>query len=364
MFQIIKRDNLTKARVGKIETAHGFFETPSLFIKTKKNQIKFIQPEEYKSLKIQSIEADAYIIFELIGEEGLASTNGIFDILKYKCPVITSSGSEYLFSLKFKINNSGINFENLQKGVEDYFDAELSIKIQQELQSDIISAFHIPILPQYNYEKAKILFENSLNWQMRSLEAKNSNQEIYGIIDCGKFEDLIEQNTKFLSKLSFDGFQIGNRLNHLDFNSLKNIISKMNQNLEEEKPKHFSEFVSLEEIFFLVESGMDTFSFYPDFWSKKGIAWNNSGKINLKEKLDTLILNSPIEEFCNCPVCSAEIKIKDLIDLLNKKSNDFYRFLNVHNIYFLNNLMELIRESISNGEFQKLKEYFLKTKML
>jgi len=36
MFQIIKRDNLTKARVGKIETAHGFLKHPLYLLKLKK----------------------------------------------------------------------------------------------------------------------------------------------------------------------------------------------------------------------------------------------------------------------------------------------------------------------------------------
>jgi queuine tRNA-ribosyltransferase len=363
MFQILKEDNLSKARVGKIETANGLIETPAIFIKAKKNKVRFIKSKELKNLKVQALEIDAYEIFEMLGEEGLNSITDVFDILKYRGPIISLSGAEHLFKLKeLEIINSGINFEKKEKGIKDYFDSEISIKIQKELKSNIITAFYFPILENENHEKAINILENSIKWQLRSLEAisPKSDEKIYGVINLNNFDDLILKNSEILAKLPFDAFRIDNYFYNIKNENFQNIIQKVFEILPSQKPRHLNKIRSLKDIFLAVENGIDTLSFSPNLWSKNGILYAENQKIDLKNK-NYENADLILDPNCLCPVCSSSISLDEIKNLFLKNDKKAFQYINEHNIYFLNNLMNLIRESILNGEFQKLKEYFLKT---
>ena len=77
------------ARIGKLTTPHGSFETPS-FIPVIHPVKQQISPSFLKSLGFECIITNAYIAFKFYGEK--AEKQGIHQIVNFDGPIMTDSG--------------------------------------------------------------------------------------------------------------------------------------------------------------------------------------------------------------------------------------------------------------------------------
>ena len=77
------------ARIGKLSTPHGSFETPA-FVPVIHPVKQQITPNFLKSLGFECIITNAYITFKHYGDE--ARKQGIHDIVNFDGPIMTDSG--------------------------------------------------------------------------------------------------------------------------------------------------------------------------------------------------------------------------------------------------------------------------------
>ena len=114
------------------------------------------------------------------------------------------------------------------------------------------------------------------------------------------------------------------------------------------------------DIWSLVKSGIDTFDCVsPTRLARHGTALvrGKVGKINIKNKCFTEIL-SPIDKNCNCTTCS-NYSLAYIHHLFKAGELLGLQLITSHNIYFMNNLKEIIRNSIENNNFDNAeKEWF------
>ncbi|MGC8775948.1 MAG: tRNA-guanine transglycosylase [Minisyncoccia bacterium] len=376
MLEIIYKDQKTAARCGKIETAKGIIETPAFILKTH-NILKPLEEEKLKEINTQIIKTDAYEIWKILSDEGINFSTGIYDILKWHGPIMTDSGSLEIIKIKLidqknnilNISNSGIHFKDHRQGIEDYFDAETSLKIQEELNPDIITAFDLPNDFYFTSNKNSTLNENknqaletlekSQKWQIRFLEAKTSTKQVYGVLGGGIFNDLIELSSQFLKKFNFDGIIILNTLQKPELKEILKIIDLVNKNTYEIQIKHIKNIESIKELFEVIKKGIDVFETdLPYKNSKNGLAWSLNKIINLNEPKYSND-NSILDEFCECPICKEGITKKEIYWQLNLKDKKAFTNLLIHNIYFINNLTKNIQEAIKNNELKKLEKFYL-----
>lgn len=130
--------------------------------------------------------------------------------------------------------------------------------------------------------------------------------------------------------------------------------------LPNDKPRHFLGIGLIRDVFESVERGIDTFDcVVPTREARHGSIWTGEGRFDVtkgKYKND----NTSLEDGCCCPVCgSGGLKKRDIHSLF--KAGDLLagRMATIHNVFFFNDLMRKIRESIKKGEFSKFKESFL-----
>ncbi|GIW65321.1 MAG: queuine tRNA-ribosyltransferase [Candidatus Parcubacteria bacterium] len=366
MIELIKKDLKTNARVGKIETAKGIIETPAFVLKTH-NLLSPIDSINLKKINTQILKTNAYEIWKNISDEGINFSTGIYNLLNWHGPIMTDSGSIEILKIKkadeknniLEISNSGINFKDKNKGIEKYFDAEESLKIQEELEPDIITAFDLPLNLKEDENEVLKKTEISHNWQIRFLEAKSSIQQILGVLGGGTFLNLVELSAKFLEKLNFDGIVINNFENKLELEKLIKIIEILNQNIHPSRIKHIKNIESIKELFAVIKQGVDTFeSNLPYKNAKSGILMTDFGNLNLTNT-NYENDNSNLDETCACPICLTGITKKDLYYQLKTKNKHGFINLLTHNIYFFNNLMGNIRAAIQNNELEKLEKFYL-----
>ncbi|MEK7093803.1 MAG: tRNA guanosine(34) transglycosylase Tgt [Patescibacteria group bacterium] len=385
MFKILKESSRSNARLGVIETPHGIIETPAYTIVGTHAEVRCLTPLDLEATKTQLIIANTYHLWRELGDEGLASYPGLHEAMGWSHPIMTDSGGFQVFSLgvareqgigKVKKLNETVNWpgDNLvrvtdsgvyfmEDGEEQYLDAELSMRIQEQLGADIIVAFDEPTSPLHDHEYTKQSLIRTHRWAERSLEAKVSKQLIYGVIQGGAFPDLRKESAEFIGALPFDGFAIGGAFGDSFGSKKTQMLTELESSipyLPKDRPRHLLGIGRVEDLFLGVEAGIDTFDcVIPTREARHGSVWTRQGRFDLKKSIfeDD---DRPLDEACDCPVClSGDVNRHTLRKLFKDKNPRAGELATVHNVYFFNNLMAEIREAIKNDSLGELKKQYL-----
>lgn len=389
-FEVLTTDPHSRARRGRMETPHGAVETPSYVIVGTHAEVRTLRPEDLSRAKIQMIIANTYHLWRDLGDDGLHSYPGIHEAMRWKGPVMTDSGGFQVFSYGFlrefgmrmgkkkediekgpvaenlvRITDAGVHFKPDGEGSEEaYLDAELSMLIQEELGADIVVAFDEPTSPAADYDYTKSAMERTHAWAERSLEAHASEQKIYGVVQGGNFEDLRAASAKHIAGLGFDGFAIGSTYGE-GYGGTRADTKRMLEwtipHLPDGKPRHLFGVGRIEDLFEGVEAGIDTFDcVIPTREARHGRLWTSEGHFDIT-KGKYADDDSAIDALCGCPTCIEEGATRaSLHRMFKDKHPDAARFATIHNVFFFNNLMSEIRDSISEGRFGAFKENYLK----
>lgn len=187
-FELLKKEAKTGARLGKI-TYHGQeYETPMFMPVGTQATVKTLSPEEVKDTKAGIILANTYHLWLRPGDEIVKKAGGLHKFMNYDGPILTDSGGFQVFSLaKPKdITEEGVHFKNQYNGDKLFLTPEKSIKIQENLGSDIVMSFDEcpPASASYDYLKQSV--ERTLRWAKRGKDVfKGENQLLFGIVQGG-----------------------------------------------------------------------------------------------------------------------------------------------------------------------------------
>ena len=361
-YELIKNDN--KARLGKIHTNHGTFDTPMFMPVGTLANVKTLTPEQVSETKAGIILSNTYHLWLRPGEDVIKKAGGLHKFMNYNGPILTDSGGFQVFSLaknkKKDITEEGVHFKSHIDGKNLLLTPELSIEIQNKLDSDIAMSFDEcpPASADYNYLKNSV--ERTLRWAKRGKEAfNNPNQSLFGIIQGGPIEDLRKYSAIETVKMDFDGYAVGGVAN--DGESKEDMYKAIDYSIPyipENKPRYLMGIGEPIDILEAIERGIDMFDcVLPTRLARHGNAFTRNGKINIKNskyKEDF----TPIEQDCDCYTCKNYTKsyIKHLINCEESLGGTL---LSIHNIRFLIKLTEEIRESIKENKFKEYKENFI-----
>src|SRR5262245_8507541 len=144
-FSISARCGL--ARAGRIETAHGAFETPAFMPCGTKAAVKGLEPRELRDAGIEILLCNTYHLALRPGEATVASQGGLQKFMGWNGPLLTDSGGYQVFSLAplRKISDEGVTFQSHLDGATVKFTPERVVEIQETLGSDILMPLDEPI---------------------------------------------------------------------------------------------------------------------------------------------------------------------------------------------------------------------------
>ena len=358
-YELLKNDD--KARRGKLHTNYGTYNTPMFMPVGTLANVKTLMPEEIKAMNAGVILSNTYHLWLRPGEDVVDHAGGLHKFMNYNGPILTDSGGFQVFSLaKPKdITEEGVNFKSHIDGRKLFLTPELSIQIQNKLDSDIAMSFDECIPFPASYEYAKASTERTLRWAKRGLAThSNPNQSLFGIVQGGEYTDLREWSAKETSKLPFDGFSIGGTSVGEDKTTMYKMIDDGIRYLPIDKPRYLMGVGDPIDILEGVSRGIDMFDcVLPTRLARHGNAFTRNGKINIKNnkyKEDF----SPIDETCDCYTCKNYTKAY-VRHLITANETNGGRLLSIHNIRFLIKMTEEIRTSIENDNFQEYKEEFI-----
>lgn len=359
-YELLKQEKNTKARLGKLHTNYGVYDTPMFMPVGTQATVKTLSPEELKAMNSAIILSNTYHLWLRPGADIVEKAGGLHKFMNYDGPILTDSGGFQVFSLaKPKdISEEGVKFKSHLDGSNLFLTPEISIGVQNKLDSDIAMSFDECIPYPASYEYAKRSTERTLRWARRGKEVfNNERQSLFGIVQGGEYTDLREYSAKETVKIGFDGYSIGGT----SVGEGKDVMYKMIEDgvryLPEDKPRYLMGVGEPFDILEGVERGIDMFDcVLPTRIARHGNAFTRDGKMNIKNakyKDDF----APIESDCDCYACKNYTRayIRHLIT-----SNETFgaRLLSIHNIRFLIKLTEEIREAIKNDNFLEYKENF------
>ena len=362
-YELIKNDN--KARLGKLHTNHGTFETPMFMPVGTLANVKTLTPEQVKETNAGIILSNTYHLWLRPGEDVVKNAGGLHKFMNYDGPILTDSGGFQVFSLaknkKKDIVEEGVHFKSHIDGKPLLLTPELSIEIQNKLDSDIAMSFDECIPYPSSYEYTKKSTERTLRWAKRGKDVhKNKNQSLFGIVQGGEFEDLRTFSAQETVKMDFDGYSIGGTSVGEGKDTMYKMIDYAVKYLPEDKPRYLMGVGEPIDILEGIERGIDMFDcVLPTRLARHGNAFTKTGKINLKNakyKEDF----TKIEEDCDCYTCKNYTKayVRHLITCEESLGGTL---LSIHNIRFLIKLTEEIREAIKNNTFKEYKENYINT---
>tara|TARA_B100001996_G_scaffold358384_1_gene322917 strand:- start:70 stop:654 length:585 start_codon:yes stop_codon:yes gene_type:complete len=192
------------------------------------------------------------------------------------------------------------------------------------------------------------------------MKGSSGSQKLYGIIQGGIYKDLREESIEFnINSKNFFGLAIGGSLGSTK-EEMHEIVNYTASRLGNMHPIHLLGIGDPEDIWKLVKSGVDTFDCVsPTRLARHGSALVKSkkGKINIKNNKFSENLG-PIDKNCHCSTCK-NYSLAYLHHLLKAEELIVLNYITTHNIYFMNSLMNYIRESIKRDNiFEAEKNWY------
>ena len=426
-FSIVSADKKSKARAGILKTPHGEILTPNFNPVGTQATVKTLSSLDLKEIGAQIVLSNTYHLNLRPGAQVIKEMGGLAKFMSWEDgphfakasrgkPTMTDSGGFQVFSLgaalkkvvlkdrqgmslsKFsksvflspadtvhvlpaitktsaekqlnklkaaKVHEDGVWFYSHIDGSKNWFDAEVSISLQEKMGADLIVAFDDHESPLWDYEMTKLSVERTNRWGVASLAAqKRKDQLMYGVVHGGMYEDLRKASAMFTDK-HFPAVSIGGSYTSKDV--LYKTLEWCVPYFQDDKPRHLLGIGEVQDLFEGVARGIDFFDCVaPTRRGRHGTFYISPQNGGRKEHNFTMnVQNSkymmdqdPIDPGCQCMTCQNYTRayIHHLVkadELLAQRLGSY------HNVYFIVNLVKRIREAILDGSFEEMKNQWL-----
>ncbi len=347
-FDILKKDDSSKARLGRIVTAHGEVVTPAFFPVGTQGTVKSLTPEELMDVGVEGILGNTYHLYLKPGHETIGRLGGLHRFMHWERPILTDSGGYQIFSLAKlrKLSEDGVAFQSHIDGAEHLLTPEKVMDIQRTLGSDIAMVLDecVPYPSPYEYVRASTGL--TTRWAEKSLKArKNDDPALFGIVQGGMYRDLREQSVRDLTQMEFQGYAIGGLSVGEPKSMMQDVLEWTVPLLPEGRPRYLMGVGTPEDILHAALQGTDLFDcVLPTRNARNGMLFTSRGKISIKQA-QYAEDPKPIDEACRCYTCLnySRAYLRHLYlanEILSSRLNT------LHNIYYYMGWMKEIQKAI------------------
>jgi len=368
MFELIKQDKNSGARLGKITTEHGVINTPVFMPVGTHATIKGLYPKDVVDAGAEIMLSNTYHLFLRPGMEIIRKSGGLHKFMAWDSPLLTDSGGYQVFSLALlrKLSDKGVEFQSHIDGFKHFLTPEDVIDIQQVLGSDIMMPLDECVHYPCTKDQAEVAMQRTLNWAKRSFKHKNEHikhspakkQFLFGIVQGATYEDLRSECARELTDIDFDGFSIGGVSVGEPSDLIYNILDYTAKLLPQDKPRYAMGIGYPQDIIEAVQRGVDMFDcVVPTRYGRNGTAFTSTGKIVIKNAPFAEDFR-PLDDKCGC-YCCRNFSRAYLRHLFNAQEMLGLTLLSLHNVYFFLDLMRKIREAIADNSFGEFKRELL-----
>jgi len=361
MFQLLKTDTQTQARLGKLTTAHGVVDTPVYMPVGTQASVKALDPRELLEMGTQIILGNTYHLNLRPGLDIIRAAGGLHKFMNWDKPILTDSGGFQVFSLAKirKIKPHGVEFRSHIDGSLLFLGPKEAMEIQRTLGSDIAMVFDDCPPHDAPAKDQRLAVERTMRWAKECREQpRGEGQQVFGIVQGGSNAALREECAKALVAMDFDGYAVGGvSVGEPEPEMLKAIEFSV-PHLPANKARYAMGLGTPAQMLELVARGVDMFDcVLPTRIARNGTAMTRKGAFSLKGgacKADF----RPIDEGCDCFACKHFTRAY-LRHLLNVNEILGLRMVSVHNSHIFIKIMADARTHLAAGTFAEFYREFI-----
>lgn len=361
-FEIVARDGRSQARYGVLRLPHGEVETPVFMPVGTQGTVKAMTQEELEALDFRIILCNTYHLYLRPGHERVARAGGLHRFIAWRRNILTDSGGFQVFSLQAlrRVYDDGVEFRSHLDGSTHYFTPERVMQIQHALGADIIMAFDECPPNPCSEEQARAAMERTHRWAVRCLQAHDTAQALFGIVQGSVYEDLRAESARFISELGFPGVAIGGVAVGEEKAEIHRVVAFTAPLLPAEKPRYLMGVGEPDDILHAVACGVDMFDcVLPTRLARNAAMITRRGRVNLRNARFADELD-PVDPECDCPVCQ-RYSAAYIHHLFRAKEILAARLATYHNLYFYQWFMAQIRRAIREGNLEQFTGEFLQS---
>jgi queuine tRNA-ribosyltransferase len=363
-FDLLKKDEQSKARVGLLHTEHGSIETPIFMPVGTAGSVKGVHQQELREdVQAQVILGNTYHLYLRPGTEVIEKAGGLHGFIGWERPILTDSGGYQVYSLSGsrKIKEEGVRFQSHIDGSYHFFTPERAIDIQRSIGADIIMAFDecTPFPCDYGYARRSM--EMTHRWLKRCMVQMEETQPKYGyeqalfpIVQGSVYKDLRMQSAHVIAEANAVGNAIGGLSVGEPDEELYGMTDVVCGILPEEKPRYLMGVGTPVNLLECIALGVDMFDcVMPSRNARHGMLFTSEGIINIKNnKWETDF--SPLDPNGTAYVDKVYTKAY-LRHLVKAKEPLAIQIATIHNLAFYLSLMQEARKHILAGSFIQWK---------
>jgi len=361
MFELLKTDARTKARLGRWTTKHGVVDTPVFMSVGTQGSVKALDPRELDEMGTQIILGNTYHLNIRPGMDIIRAAGGLHNFINWQKPILTDSGGFQVFSLAKirKVKTHGVEFRSHLDGSPLFLGPKEAMEIQRTLGSDIAMVFDECPPHDAPAKEQRQAVERTIRWAKECREQPRAEgQLVFGICQGGSNPELREQCAKAIVALDFDGYAIGGVSVGEPEPEMMKAVELAEPHLPTHKARYAMGLGTPAQMVELIARGVDMFDcVLPTRVARNGTAFTRQGQFGLKGgayKADF----RPIEEGCGCFACNHFTRAY-LRHLLNVNEILGLRMVSLHNTHMYVKLMADVRAALAAGTFAEFYREFI-----
>jgi queuine tRNA-ribosyltransferase len=357
-FELLKTDG--NARRGVLTLAHGRVDTPAFMPVGTYGSVKAMSPEELHAIGAQIVLGNTFHLWLRPGLDVIGKHGGLHRFMGWDAPILTDSGGFQVFSLGAlrKMSEEGVRFASPINGDALFLTPEISMQVQQALDSDIAMVFDECTAYPATEAQAADSMRLSMRWAARSKASFNGKNLLFGIVQGGMYEALRDESLASLAQIGFDGYAVGGLSVGEPKEDRSRVIAHIAPRMPAQRPRYLMGMGTPEDIIEAVGLGIDMFDcVLPTRNARNGWLFTRFGDIkirNARYRDDT----APLDETCGCYTCRHFTRAY-LYHL--QKANEILgaRLNTLHNLFYYQQLMQALRGAIEAGSLARTSRALL-----
>jgi queuine tRNA-ribosyltransferase len=351
-FQLLKTDSSTQARRGRLSLPHGDVETPAFMPVGTQGTVKGLTIDQVGATGAHILLGNTYHLLLRPGSERIARLGGLHQFMGWSKPILTDSGGFQIFSLGDcnRVSEDGATFKSHLDGSTVHLRPEDSIRIQEELGSDVAMVLdHVVALPASD-EVITDASDRSVRWALRCKEtATRQDQAKFAIVQGGLNPSIRIRCAEQLMAIGFDGYAVGGLSVGEPPAEMYRILNEVCPVLPTDQPRYLMGVGTPQDLIEGVARGIDMFDcVMPTRNGRNALAFTAKGPLKMRNQIHADD-PAPIEADCPCLACKHSRAYLRHLFQADEMLGPI--LLSIHNLTFYQRLMSQMRAALDQGTF-------------
>jgi queuine tRNA-ribosyltransferase len=361
-FERLAGTTTNAARLGRVHTPHGSFDTPAFMPVATAGAMKGLTPAQVRSTNSQIILNNAFHLMLRPGHERVRGFGGSHRFMRWDGPILTDSGGYQAFSMSDinALDEDGVTFRSFVDGSKVRLGPEESMAVQNALGADIIMAFDDcpPAGPDVPVSRVREAMLRSVDWleRCRQAHARPEAQALFGIVQGGTDLALRRESAERTCAIELPGYAIGGVAVGESPERIAQTVQFTAPMLPEDRPRYLMGVGYPGDIAIAVAAGVDMFDcVLPTRNGRNALAFTREGTLRLR---NARFADDPeaIEAGCDCEACAGGFSRSYLRHLFQAGEMLGPTLVSIHNVRLYQRLMLDIRRAIGCNRWSSLAQ--------